>query len=317
VATAIQNSYVIVAPALARWAQRAMNHPCQNLESMALIHHLTQLAQNIRDARGIVALAPAPRYPQREPAAPVVALLSPHPDDECIVGGLALRLGVESGWRVVNLAVTLGSNPARQLPRAQELRGACEYLGFECEMFGERGLENISPAARATNSAQWQASVAALRQKLTTLQPALILAPHPHDAHAAHVGTYWLMRDALATLPKSYAPFVALTEYWSTMETPNLMLALGVEEVAQLVSGLLHHQGEIARNPYHATLPLWMMENVRRGSERVGAPGGVGAEFDFATLYCVLRWRDGALTPAWSGGKIIGPNALPSTCFFE
>lgn len=283
---------------------------------MTLINHLTQLTQHIRNARAIFDPAPAPRYPQRKPAAPVVALLSPHPDDECIVGGLALRLGVQSGWRVVNLAVTLGSNPARQHPRALELRGACEYLGFECEMFGERGLENISPAAHETNSHQWQASVAALSQKLATLQPALILAPHPNDAHTAHVGTYWLMRDALATLPKSYAPFVALTEYWSTMETPNLMLALGVEEAAQLVSGLLHHKGEIARNPYHATLPLWMMENVRRGSERVGNPGAAGAEFDFATLYSVMRWRDGALTRAWNEGKVIGLADLPDKHFF-
>jgi N-acetylglucosamine malate deacetylase 1 len=283
---------------------------------MALIEHLTQLAQQARSARAIIDLAPEPRYPQRQPTAPVVALLSPHPDDECIVGGLALRLGMQSGWRVVNLAITLGSNPARQQPRAEELRGACEYLGFECEFLGERGLENISPAAHETNSLQWQASVSALSQKLAVLKPALLLAPHPYDAHAAHVGTYWLIHDALATLPKSYTPLVALTEYWSTMETPNLMLALGVEDVAQLVSGLLHHKGEIARNPYHATLPLWMMENVRRGSERVGNPGVVAAEFDFATLYSVMRWRDGALTPAWKGGKVIGLEALPDAHFF-
>jgi hypothetical protein len=61
---------------------------------------------------------------------------------------------------------------------------------------------------------------------------------------------------------------------------------------------------------------LWMMENVRRGAERVGNPGAAGAEFDFATLYSVMRWRDGALTLAWSGGKMIGPTALPATHFF-
>ena len=38
--------------------------------------------------------------------APRVLIFSPHPDDECIIGGLALRLQRESGWRVVNVAVT-------------------------------------------------------------------------------------------------------------------------------------------------------------------------------------------------------------------
>jgi N-acetylglucosamine malate deacetylase 1 len=283
---------------------------------MPLITHIAQLADQVRKARVIDEPAPAPRYPQRAPAAPVVALLSPHPDDECIVGGLALRLGVESGWRVVNLAITLGSNRERRLPRAQELRGACEYLGFECEILGERGLQNISPAAHTSCTPEWQENVAALRQKLALLQPALILAPHANDAHAAHVGTYWLLRDALSTLPRDYAPYIALTEYWSTMETPNLMLGLSAEHVGQLVSGLLHHKGEIARNPYHATLPLWMMESVRRGSERVSQQGGAEAGLDFAALYSVLRWRDGQLMPAWNGGKIIGLAQLPGDHFF-
>ncbi len=267
---------------------------------MALLQHITQLAQLVRNARTLTAPAPAPRYPLRAGAAPVVALLSPHPDDECIVGGLALRLGVQSGWRVVNLAITLGSNPERQLPRKEELRAACDYLGFECDGFAARGLTNVSPAARAANTPEWRENVAALAQKLAALQPALVLAPHPHDAHPAHVGTYWLLLDALATLPKSYSPHLALTEYWSTMEHPNLMVELSALEVAQLVSGLLHHAGEIARNPYHATLPLWMIENVRRGSERVGP-----ADFDFATLYTMMRWAEGALAPAWAGGRVV------------
>jgi LmbE family N-acetylglucosaminyl deacetylase len=36
-------------------------------------------------------------------------IFSPHPDDECIIGGLALRLLREAKWNVINVAVTLGS----------------------------------------------------------------------------------------------------------------------------------------------------------------------------------------------------------------
>ena len=55
--------------------------------------------------------------------APVALLFSPHPDDECIIGGLPLRLLRETGVRVVNVAVTLGSNKSRQQPRLAELKG--------------------------------------------------------------------------------------------------------------------------------------------------------------------------------------------------
>ena len=52
--------------------------------------------------------------PQKKAAtasgAPVALIFSPHPDDECIIGGLALRLMREAAMRVVNVAVTLGSN---------------------------------------------------------------------------------------------------------------------------------------------------------------------------------------------------------------
>ena len=65
------------------------------------------------------------------PDAPRALIFSPHPDDECIIGGLALRLMREAGMRVVNVAVTQGSNKARQAARLEELRAACDYLGFD------------------------------------------------------------------------------------------------------------------------------------------------------------------------------------------
>ena len=278
---------------------------------MDLISHLTRLSTLVRDGRALTTPVPAPQYPPRAPNAPIVALLSPHPDDECIVGGLALRLGLESGWRVVNIAITQGSDPTRQLARGEELRNACHYLGFECENFGERGLTRVFQDARDRGGDVWQANVDALAEKLSRLRPALLLAPHAHDGQGTHIGTYWLMLDALAQLTKDYAPLIALTEYWSTMETPNLMVEISLSQLAHLVSGLLHHTGEIARNPYHASLPLWMMEAVRRGSERVGRPGGTVVEYDFATLYTLLRWRDGALERAWSGGRFVSATDHP------
>ena len=52
--------------------------------------------------------------------APIALIMSPHPDDECIMGGLPLRLMREAGFRIVNVAVTLGSNMDRRKERLCE-----------------------------------------------------------------------------------------------------------------------------------------------------------------------------------------------------
>src|SRR5215212_7772826 len=73
-----------------------------------------------------------PNFPRPQLAAdaPKVLIFSPHPDDEVIIGGLALRLLREAKWNVLNVAVTQGSNKARQAERLAELRACCECIGF-------------------------------------------------------------------------------------------------------------------------------------------------------------------------------------------
>jgi hypothetical protein len=65
-----------------------------------------------------------------------------------------------------------------------------------------------------------------------------------------------------------------------------------------LVSALSFHAGEVKRNPYHARLPAWMMDNVRRGSELVRGKGKRAPDFTFATIYRIQRWRNGKIQSA-------------------
>ena len=46
-----------------------------------------------------------------------ILICSPHPDDEALVGGFALRALQESNARVVNCAITLGANRKRKQER--------------------------------------------------------------------------------------------------------------------------------------------------------------------------------------------------------
>ena len=225
--------------------------------------------------------------------APKALIFSPHPDDECIVGGLALRLLRESKWNVINVAVTLGSKRERRAARRRELRSACASLGFGLMVPREQGLEHITLKSRKQNRAHWRAAVKVIAGILAEQRPRVIFVPHEHDGHPAHIGTHFLVLDALKTLPAGFQCHVVETEFWGQMTEPNLLVELGVAEVGDLVAALACHAGEVRRNPYHARLPAWLIDNVRRGAERVGGQGGAAPDFVFGAIYRLGKWSRG------------------------
>lgn len=228
--------------------------------------------------------------------APVCLVFSPHPDDEAISGALPWRLRSQAGWRVMNVAVTLGSNKTRRAARWQELEQCCAYLGFELtSASGETrcGFEAISEQSARDDRAYWAGCVARIADLIARYQPRLIVCPHGNDGHRAHVGTYLLVMDAFRELGTDADLYLALSEYWNTLSNPGLMVELGTAEVADLVAALSLHVGEVVRNPYHLTLPAWFIDSVRRGAERVDLPGAKAPDFRFASLYGWQHWRQG------------------------
>ena len=234
--------------------------------------------------------------------APIALIFSPHPDAECIVGGLALRLLREAKWNVINVAVTLGGKIARRTERLRELRDACDFLGFGLAV---ADWEDINPVARRENCPSWRAAVEIVAEILAEQQQRAIFVPHENDRHPTHIGTHFLVLDALKTLPANFKCHVVETEYWGQMTDPNLLVESSVEDVGGLVAGLAFHAGEVRRNPYHARLPAWMMDNVRRGAELVGRPGGSAPDFTFATIYRLRKWTRGRLTNVLRSGKFL------------
>jgi N-acetylglucosamine malate deacetylase 1 len=249
-------------------------------------------------------IPPHPAPPLR-PNAPIALIFSPHPDDECIIGGLALRLMRERQFRIVNVAVTLGSNEERRAARLLELKNACDWIGFG---LAETGLENITPSTRTKEPEFWSAAIRTAAGLLTEYKPDVILFPHELDWNSTHVGTHFLIKDALKTLPPSFTTVLVETEFWGQMPSPNLMIELGAADVADLLAALSFHVGELKRNPYHLRMPAWLQDNVRRGAELVGGQGGMAPDFNFATLYRVHKWHDGGVKKMFSGGRIISAN---------
>ena len=225
---------------------------------------------------------------------PCAWILAPHPDDECIVGLLALRLKEECGFRVEVVPASFGSRPERREARKRELRRACRALGF--------GLW-IPPA-----DSEGRARVEGLRRRLEGCRPAVVFLPHARDGHPAHRATHGLGLAAMDGI-RGAEWNVVETEYWHPLEHPNLMVAADAGALERLAGALACHAGEMARNDYAARLPAWMIDNVRRGAERVGGPGAAAPAFTYATLYRARRRVGGKWRPAFRGGRFLESSA--------
>ena len=250
--------------------------------------------------------------PQRvapAPDAPCALIFSPHPDDEVIIGGLPLRLARELGWRVINVAVTQGSNRARQAERLRELEACCAAIGFGLVQTAPSGLEGVTVKARAAEPKAWEQSVARIVEILREYQPQAIFFPHDDDWNGTHIGTHHLVVDALARLGPAFTCVAAETEFWGDMRSPNLMVESSTTDVADLIAALSFHVGEVKRNPYHIRMPAWLMDNVRRGGELVGGQGGAAPDFRFATLYRLRRWQNSRLENVLERGEFIASGA--------
>lgn len=277
---------------------------------------VTAQMRELQEARGfkLGGIAPSPR-PEIASDAPQVLIFSPHPDDECIIGGLPLRLLRESRMRVANVAVTQGSRKDRQSERYAELQQACEYMGYELIQTRPNGLERISAKTREHEPEFWADSVRVIADILSKQRPSIIFFPHEHDWNSTHIGTHYLVMDALRTLPAEFGCYIVETEYWGQMTNPNLMVESTAVDVADLVAGTSFHVGEVKRNPFHLLLPAWMQDNVRRGSELVGGQGEAAPDFTFATLYRLRRWRQGRIENVLERGTQLPATDAPASLF--
>ncbi len=263
----------------------------------------------------------APRVlgPQGIPVAEAhtALIFSPHPDDEVIIGGWPLRLMRECGWRIVNVAVTLGSNKERKQARMDELSRCCQDIGFELHVPCGMGLDGINLMARRDDPVGWNQSVAAICDTLTHYRPRAIFYPHAADFNRTHIGVHGLVRHALLRLGSDLPLFSVETEFWAQMDGPNVLVETSPQDTADLIHALGFHIGEIRRNPYHLTVPAWMMDNVRRGAEVLSGQGHAAPPMCFGTLYHLARWQNRTLKSFLKASVFLTASDNPSSPFSE
>ncbi len=247
-----------------------------------------------------------------------ILVCSPHPDDESLTSGLALRLQHESGAQVTNLALTLGSNAKRRAARHGEMLNACRVLGYETMLSqSPHGLSNLHDKRRGQEPKQWLKMVDTVLQHLLAVEPDLVIFPHCLDGHPTHIGAHFLMLASLQryTQETGRSLLTVETEYWQPMAQANLLLGLSEKNVARLVTALSQHQGEMSRNPYHVRQLSRLSDNVRRGSEVIGPRGGAAGQFLFGEIYRLGLMEQGVRR--YAANAIILPQESVSVEFLQ
>lgn len=146
--------------------------------------------------------------------------LAPHPDDELLGAPSSLYALRDAGWRVVNVACTLG-RPSQRERRLAEVTEACARAGFEL-------LVEVAPA-----------------DALAEVAPSLVVGPSPHDHHPTHerVG-----RELLAAVRQAAAPArVWLWALYADLGLPSLVRPTDETRLGEIAYALEAHAGQLAR----------------------------------------------------------------------
>jgi len=213
------------------------------------------------------------------PDQPKILMVSPHPDDECLMAGYALRAQEEWGAEVHVVPFSYGSNTERRPERLKELKAALEVLRFRW----------VDPR---TDPFLNRLTMTEFVKAYQSVQPDVILSPHPDDHHPAHIAAANMVRDLRVAMKALSAkegiskkePIWIQTEYWKQNAEPDYFLPLSADHVICMGRALQKHEGEISRNPYHLSLPAWLMDQSRRAQEVMGAYGEESAQHLFGVL---------------------------------
>jgi len=136
-----------------------------------------------------------------------IVILAPHPDDECLMCGFALRAQEEFGSEVMVVPFSYGSKLPRRAERKEELLQALGVLNFKLH------------DPRKIDSSQEELDEGQILDAFEQLTPDLVITMHLNDGHPTHVRSADLGRRALKHYVGNTKQNVILlqSEYWLSL----------------------------------------------------------------------------------------------------
>ncbi len=147
-------------------------------------------------------------------------VIAPHPDDEVIGCGGAIRSRVERGERVSVVFLTSGELGLKHFPRERawkvretEARKSSRILGLAKLHFLRQPDWMLGDHVSATATA--------LKPLLDEEKPGIIYLPHPNDGHPDHQATLPILRAALKRC-RDLKPKLLAYEVWTPLAAPDV-----------------------------------------------------------------------------------------------
>ena len=216
-----------------------------------------------------------------------VLSVSPHPDDELIGAGATLMGLRDVGWRVINLACSLGRPDDRER-RLVELTEACRLARFELVIPG-----GLPPIGSDDDLALAQRVLsAAISDALDGAGAELIVGPSPHDNHHGHEVVGRAIRDAVEA--RGEPARVMFWGLWGDLPLPNVLVPFDAARLGEIRRALAAHAGELARGRYDRLVESRAAANAVLGPERVFGFGTRGADHQYADLLTDVSWSPAA-----------------------
>ncbi len=176
-----------------------------------------------------------------------VLVIAPHPDDEVIGCGGAIRLRVERGERVSVVFLTSGELGLRHLPkqkawriREAEARRAAKILGLARLHFLRQPDWMLADRAAATAKL--------LRLVLETARPRVVYLPHPDDGHPDHQIALPILRAALRRC-RNLKPELLAYEIWTPLTAHDVVVDIS-RVMARKLRALRAHRSQLGEFDY-------------------------------------------------------------------
>lgn len=211
--------------------------------------------------------------------------LAPHPDDELLGVPATLMDLRDEGWRVVNVACSLG-RAEQQSRRMGEVQEACRRARFELIVpdapFAISRKDDLALAQRGLTIF--------IQQLLDEFRPAVVVSPSPHDRHYGHET---VARAALSALEADENPTLRwwMWGIWAGLAMPNVAVKFGERRMTEVLTAFEAYSGELSRNDYRRLLCGRSQMNASLGPEVVFGFGHPAANTKYVELFMELSWR--------------------------